>query len=33
MRYGIMQARRGGLSKHDVANTHTWPQVKKILGK
>ena len=33
MRYGIMQARRGGLTKHDVANTHTWPQVKKMLGK
>jgi DNA polymerase (family X) len=33
MRYGIMQARRGGLTKHDVANTHTWTQVKKMLGK
>ncbi|MGA2060798.1 MAG: DNA polymerase/3'-5' exonuclease PolX [Thermoguttaceae bacterium] len=33
MRYGIMQARRGGLTKHDVANTHTWPQVKKMLRK
>jgi DNA polymerase (family 10) len=33
MRYGIMQARRGGLTKHDVANTHTWPQVKKMLGR
>ncbi|MGA2797832.1 MAG: DNA polymerase/3'-5' exonuclease PolX [Thermoguttaceae bacterium] len=33
MRYGIMQARRGGLTKHDVANTHTWPQVKKLLGR
>ncbi len=33
MRYGIMQARRGGLTKQDVANTRTWPQVKKMLGK
>ena len=33
MRYGIMQARRGGLTKHDVANTHTWAQVKKMLGR
>jgi DNA polymerase (family X) len=33
MRYGIMQARRGGLTKHDVVNTHTWPQVKKMLGR
>jgi len=33
MRYGIMQARRGGLTKHDVANTRTWAQVKKMLGK
>jgi DNA polymerase (family 10) len=29
MRYGIMQARRGGLTKHDIANTHTWPQVNR----
>jgi DNA polymerase (family 10) len=33
MRYGIMQARRGGLTKKDVANTRTWPQMKKMLGK
>ncbi len=33
MRYGIMQARRGGLTKKDVANTRTWPQLKKMLGK
>jgi DNA polymerase (family X) len=33
MRYGIMQARRGGLTKHDVVNTHTWAQVKKMLGR
>ena len=33
MRYGIIQARRGGLTKDDVANTRTWPQLKKLLGK
>jgi DNA polymerase (family 10) len=33
MRYGILQARRGGLTKDDVANTRPWPQLKKLLGK
>jgi DNA polymerase (family 10) len=33
MRFGVQQARRGGLTKADVANTRTWPQVKKMLGK
>lgn len=33
MRYGVMQARRGGLTKDDVANTRTWPQMKKLLGR
>jgi DNA polymerase (family X) len=32
MRYGILQARRGGLTKADVANTLTWPQLKKLIG-
>jgi DNA polymerase (family 10) len=31
MRYGVLQARRGGLTKKDVANTRTWPQLKKML--
>ncbi|HUE73087.1 MAG TPA: DNA polymerase/3'-5' exonuclease PolX [Pirellulaceae bacterium] len=31
LRYGILQARRAGLTKHDVANTRTWPQMKKLL--
>jgi DNA polymerase (family X) len=31
MRCGIQQARRGGLTKADVANTHTWPQIKRML--
>ncbi|MGD0899202.1 MAG: PHP domain-containing protein, partial [Thermoguttaceae bacterium] len=33
MRYGILQARRGGLTRRDVANTRTWPQLKKMLGR
>jgi len=33
MRYGVLQARRGGLTREDVANTRSWPQVKKLLGK
>ncbi len=33
MRYGIVQARRGGLTKEDVLNTRTWAQVKKLIGK
>jgi DNA polymerase (family X) len=33
MRYGILQARRGGLTKHDVVNTRTWAQVKRMLGR
>jgi len=33
MRYGILQARRAGLTKKDVANTRTWTQMKKLIGK
>ena len=33
LRYGMLQARRGGLTKADVANTRTWPQLKKRIGK
>jgi DNA polymerase (family 10) len=33
IRYGIMQARRGGLTKQDVANTLPWAQVKKLLAR
>jgi DNA polymerase (family 10) len=33
MRYGVLQARRGGLTKEDVANTRSWPALKKMLGK
>ncbi len=33
MRYGVIQARRGGLTRQDVANTRSSAQVKKLLGK
>lgn len=33
MRYGILQARRAGLTKDDVANTRTWPQLKKLIAR
>ncbi len=33
MRYGILQARRAGLTKADVANTSPWANVKKLLGR
>jgi len=33
MRFGVLQARRGGLTKQDVANTRTWAQLKKLLKK
>ena len=33
LRYGILQARRAGLTKQDVANTRPWPQMKKLIGR
>ena len=33
MRYGILQARRAGLTKADVANTRPWSQMKKMIGR
>ena len=33
LRYGILQARRAGLTKADVANTRSWKQIKKLLGR
>lgn len=32
MRYGILQARRAGLTKHDVVNTRPWRDVRKLLA-
>jgi DNA polymerase (family 10) len=31
--FGIAQARRAGLTSEQVANTRTWPQLKKLLKK
>ena len=31
-RYGILQARRAGLTKEDVANTRAWAGMKKLIG-
>ena len=33
MRYGVIQARRGGLTKEDVANTRPWDEVRKMLRR
>jgi len=33
LRYGVLQARRAGLTKKDVANTRTWKQMQKLIGK
>jgi DNA polymerase (family 10) len=33
IRYGILQARRAGLTKADVANTRSWNELKKLIGK
>jgi DNA polymerase (family X) len=33
MRYGVLQARRGGLTKLDVANTRPWTEMIKMLGR
>lgn len=33
MRFGIKQARRGSLTRQDVANTLQWPEMKKLLNK
>jgi DNA polymerase (family 10) len=30
LRYGVLQARRGGLTKQDVANTRSWAQMRKL---
>ena len=32
MRYGVLQARRGGLTKQDVANTRSWSSLKKLIS-
>ena len=33
LKYGVLQARRGGLTADDVVNTRTWRQIQKMLAK
>jgi DNA polymerase (family 10) len=33
MRYGVQQARRGGLTADDVANTRPWAKLRKMIGR
>ncbi|MHB8968945.1 MAG: DNA polymerase/3'-5' exonuclease PolX [Pirellulaceae bacterium] len=33
MRYGVLQARRAGLTKADVVNTRTWNELQTLLGR
>ena len=33
MRHGVQQARRGGLTVVDVANTRTWAEFRELLGR
>lgn len=33
LRYGILQARRAGLTKQDVAKMRPWAEMKKIIGR
>jgi DNA polymerase (family 10) len=33
MRYGVLQARRAGLTRHDVANTRPWPELRKLVRR
>jgi DNA polymerase (family 10) len=32
LRYGVLQARRGGLTAEDVANTRPWAKIKKMIA-
>jgi DNA polymerase (family 10) len=33
MRYGVLQARRAGLTRHDVANTRPWKDLQKLVRR
>jgi DNA polymerase (family 10) len=33
LRYGVLQARRGGLTAEDVANTRPWAKIKRTIGR
>ena len=32
MQYGVLQARRAGLTRDDVANTRTWKELRSQIG-
>jgi DNA polymerase (family X) len=33
LRYGVLQARRGGLTANDVANSRSWPEIRQMLRR
>jgi DNA polymerase (family 10) len=33
MRYGVLQARRGGLAPADVVNTRSWQEIQRLIGR
>ena len=33
LRFGVQQARRGGLSREDVVNTRPWAEIARLLGR
>lgn len=33
IRFGVLQARRGGLTASEIANTRPWPQLRELIGK
>lgn len=33
MRFGVLQARRAGLTRHDVANTRPWKELQKLVRR
>jgi DNA polymerase (family 10) len=33
MRYGILQARRAGLTKEDIVNTRSWDEIKRMMKR
>jgi DNA polymerase (family 10) len=33
LRYGILQARRAGLTAQDVVNTRPWSEVQQMMGR
>ncbi len=33
MRYGVLQARRAGLTRHDIANTRSWKELERLVRR